>query len=191
MSRSSNRPMSPNRNSPGNVTLTFALSVRLRRMAAQLRRRLIDAADVRPHGLPVGAPGHDEVAVVGARALQIVDHQSSPLPPHPPLQALPRREQGYEIFRALRPRDGDAAAPQPSRHFRRRRRALFELFILVHADTPRLNTPQNRRPDSSTATAPPAPPRRPPDDCWPARVCWRGGWGSCRSTGWRRIPGRC
>src|SRR2546427_5180197 len=107
------------------------------------------------------------------------------------LEALHGREQVHEIFGALGPCDGDAAAPEPSPHFRRRRCALFELFVPVHADTPRLNTPQNRRPDSSTATAPPAPPRRPPDDCWPARACWRGGWESCRSTTERRTPGRC
>src|SRR6266851_1522791 len=55
------------------------LSVWLPRMAPQLRRRLVDAADVRPHGLAVRAPGHDEVAVVRPRALQVVDHQVSPV----------------------------------------------------------------------------------------------------------------
>src|SRR5436309_2442424 len=56
-------------------------------MAAQLRRRLVDADDIGPHGLAVRAPRHDEVAIVGPRALQVVDHQVSPvgveLAPHP------------------------------------------------------------------------------------------------------------
>jgi hypothetical protein len=36
----------------------------LRRMAAQPRRRLANAADVRADGFAVRGPGHDEVAVV-------------------------------------------------------------------------------------------------------------------------------
>src|SRR5439155_950357 len=54
-----------------------------------------------------------------------------------------------------------------------------------------VNTPRTRRPDSSTATAPPAPLRRPPDVRSHAHAWRHDGWGSCRSTGWRRTVGTC
>src|SRR2546425_4974142 len=76
------------------------LSVWLPRMAPQLRRRLVDAADVRPHGLAVRAPGHDEVAGVRPRALQGGDPQGSPPRPHRPLAPPPGPEQGRPLLGA-------------------------------------------------------------------------------------------
>src|SRR5204862_415771 len=50
-------------------------SVGLPRVAAQPRRRLVDAPDVGPNGLTVPAPGHHEVASVELGAPHVVDRQ--------------------------------------------------------------------------------------------------------------------
>src|SRR5947209_4937073 len=96
-------------------------------MAPQLRRRLVDATDVLPHGFAVRAPGHDEMAVVGLGALQVVDHQVSParldrrsaagrpLRPPPPRAPRPLRRTGpYPLLLAT----GRAAA-RPRAFWRR------------------------------------------------------------------------
>src|SRR2546428_4599138 len=80
------------------------LSVRLPRVAPQLRRRLVDAADVRPHGLAARASGHDEVAVGRARGPPVVDPQGSPPRPPPRLQPPPRGAPGPPLPRAPRRR---------------------------------------------------------------------------------------
>src|SRR6266567_181940 len=54
-----------------------------------------------------------------------------------------------------------------------------------------LSTPRTARRDSSTTTVLPAPTRRPRDARWPSHAWRRDGWGSCRSTGWRRTAGTC
>src|SRR2546429_9693778 len=92
MSRSNNKPTSPNGSRAGNVTLTLRRSVGLPRMAAQPRRRLVDATDIRPNPLGVPAPGQDEVAIVGLGALQVVHHQVSPVCLLGPFEPLHGRE---------------------------------------------------------------------------------------------------
>src|SRR5256885_12325289 len=166
-----------------------SLRVGLPRMTAQLCRRLVDATDVRGQGCAVRAPGYDKVAVVGPRALQVVDHQVSPMRLDCRFKTLHRRQQVHERFGILGARHRDPAAPQPGRHLGRRRRTLLEFLVLVHADSSRLSIPRTCRPDNNTATAPPAPPRRPPDDGWRGRAWRHAGWASCRSTAWRRTAG--
>src|SRR5437588_1636816 len=113
-----------------------SLRLGLSRMAAQLCRRLVDATDVRPHGLALRAPGYDKVAVVGPRALQVVDHQVSSVRLDRRFKTLHRRQQVHERFGILGARHRDTAAPQPGRHLGRRRRTLLEFLVLVHADAP-------------------------------------------------------
>jgi len=50
------------------------------------------------------------------------------------------------------------------------------------------NTRRRHRRDSSTTNARPAPPKRSPGAHWHGHASWRGGWVSCRSRAWRRIP---
>src|SRR5947207_4486290 len=129
------------------------------RMAAQRGPRGVDAADVGPHCLAWRAPGHDEVTIVGARALQIVDHQVPAVRLHRRLEPLDRRQQVHEILGALAAGDRNPAGEQPGRHLGRRRALLL---VLGHIDAPpRLNIPRTCRPDNSTATARPAPPTSP------------------------------
>src|SRR2546421_446476 len=108
-----------------------SLRVGLPRMTAQLCRRLVDATDVRPHGLALRAPGYDKVAVVGARALQVLDHPVSSLRLHRRLKTPHPPPHVHERFGILRARHPDTPAPQPGR-----RRTLLEFLVLVHADAP-------------------------------------------------------
>src|SRR5213078_682572 len=161
------------------------------RMAAQRGPRGVDAADVGPHRLARHAPGHHEVTIVGARALQVVDHQVPAVRLHRRLEPLHRRQQFHEILGALAAGDRDPAAAQPGRHLSRRGGPLPLGFVLGHADAPpRLNIPRTCRPDNSTATARPAPPTSPPDAGWRGRASRHAGWASCRSTASRHIAGR-
>src|SRR5881296_3687887 len=103
-------------------------------MAPQLRRRLVDPADVLPHGLASRAPGHDEVAVVRPRALQVVDHQVSSVCLDRRFEPLHGREQVRQLFGTLGAGHRDPAAPQPGRYFGHRRRALLGFFVVpVHS----------------------------------------------------------
>src|SRR5712691_12548599 len=60
----------------------------LPRMAPQPCRRFVDPDDVRAHGLAVPTSRHDEAAVVGLRALQVVDHEISAVRLDHTLEAL-------------------------------------------------------------------------------------------------------
>src|SRR3989475_1237990 len=93
-------------------------------MAAQLRRRLVDADDIGPHGLAVRAPRHDEVAIVGPRALQVVDHQVSPVGLDRRFEALHGREQVRQIPGILGARVADTGLPRQPPRVAPRRRAL-------------------------------------------------------------------
>src|SRR5207245_6196173 len=145
-------------------------------MPAQARRCRVDAADVRPHRLARGAPGHDEVTIVGARALEIVDHEVAPMGLYRRFESLHRRQQVREGFGLVDTRHDDAAAPQSGGDLRGGR-TLLTLFLPVHADSPpRLSIPRTCRRDSNTATAPPVRPSRPPHAACRVPVWSRGGW---------------
>src|SRR5438128_2236357 len=105
-------------------------------VATQPCRGLVDAGDVRPHGLAVRTPGHDEVKVVGARALQVVDHQVAPVCLDRRFKTLDGREQVHQILGTLGAGHRDAAVPQSSRDVRHRCRTLLSFFVvLLHTPT--------------------------------------------------------
>src|SRR2546428_3833441 len=111
-------------------------------MAAQLRRRLVDADDIGPHGPAGGAPRHDEVAIAGPGALKAATHQA----PGGAAAGRPDAPAGREAVRqtpgTLGPGRGDPGAPRRARHFGHRRRALLGFLVVpVHTRCSSLQGP--------------------------------------------------
>src|SRR3989441_8114202 len=79
-------------------------------------------------------------------------------------------------------RAGDDHLQDPLRRSQQRHRSPLRGSVSVLRDQHRVSTPQTRRRDSNTATAPRAPRRRRRDARSSARASRRGGWASCRST---------
>src|SRR5690349_6223527 len=116
-------------------------SVRFSRMPAQLRGRLVDPADVGPDRFALFPLRHDEMAVVGLRALEVVHHQVTTMPFDRRFEPFHGGQQVIELLGAIRPGHADPAGTEARRDLGSggvpllatvRVELVLEIFVLVH-----------------------------------------------------------